>query len=405
MNAQRATLGAIRAASAVLTRNRWRSALTLTVCGLGTAGVIVAGAIGNAQVIEMQKRLDAVGGRLVVITPNTVPPYPGRARQLDHFISLEPADVSAIRDEIPGVEAIVPAVARNTTLRRDRNASRVRLVGTTAEYARLRRFAPARGRFLRLDDASERVVVLGQAASRELGGVRPGDVVWLAGQPYETVGILEPLGVNFAGEDEDHQAFIPLEAYMSRIANRPWVSYVYLQVDAAADSTDIIQRVQQLLRARHNRRGGEVDDAIARDMAEVAAQQSSIATTAVWIVSVISGLLLALGIVGIATLMVQTVRQRRAEIGVRRAVGATPFNIALQLFMESMAVTGVGVVVGLLVGLAGAWIGQMLWGPIVTLNLQLVLATAISSMAVSGVASLVPATIAGRLEPAAALRL
>ena len=57
--------GAARAAWAVVNQNRWRSSLTLTICALGTAGVIVAGAIGNAQVAEMQKRLAAVGGRLI----------------------------------------------------------------------------------------------------------------------------------------------------------------------------------------------------------------------------------------------------------------------------------------------------------------------------------------------------
>lgn len=405
MNTHRATLGAVRAASAVLLRNRWRSALTLTVCGLGTAGVVIAGAIGNAQVADMQRRLDAVGGRLVVITPNIVPPFPGRARQLEHFISLEPTDVPAIRNNVLGLEVIVPAIARSTTLRRDRNASRVRLVGTTPDYAHLRRFLLARGRFLRVDDGGQRVVVLGHAASLELGGVSPGDVVWLAGQPYETVGILAPLGVNFAGEDEDHQAFIPLEAFRTRVANRPWLSYVYLQVSASANSEDVIRQVQQVLSARHNRSGDDVPDVTVRDMAEAAAQQSGLATTALWIVSLISGLLLLLGIAGIATLMVQTVRQRRAEIGLRRAVGATPFDISLQLFLESMAVAGVGVIGGLIVGLVGASVGQLLWGAFVTLDVRLVLATAATSVTVSSIASLVPAAIAGRVTPAAALRL
>jgi putative ABC transport system permease protein len=407
MDVGRAVKGAVRAAWAVVNQNRWRSSLTLTICGIGTAGVIVAGAIGNAHVIEMQKRLDAVGGRLIIVSPNTVPSYPGRPRQLDQFISLEPDDVASIRDEVPFLEAIVPVVVRNSTLRLGHNASRIRLVGTSPSYARVRGFNAARGRFLKQEDEGQRIIVLGHAASRELDpqGVRPGEAVWLGGQPYEVVGILQPLGVNFAGEDEDHQAFIPLETYRHRVANRFWLSHLYLHVSAGADSAATVREVVKLLRARHDRLGDQLDDVIARDMAEAAAQQSSLSAAAVWVVSLTSGLLLVLGVVGIATLMVQTVRQRRREIGLRRAVGARPFDVAVQLFMEAMGLAGLGVLGGLIVGMGGAVVGQSLWGASVTVDMGLLLLTVLSSLVVSGLASLVPALIAARIEPAAALQL
>ena len=407
MDAARAIDGAARAAWMVVNQNRWRSALTLTICGIGTAGVIVAGAIGNAQVIDMQRRLDAVGGRLVVVSPNTVPPYPGRSRQIEHFISLEPSDASALLDAIPELQAVVPVIARNSTLRLGHNASRIRLLGTVPAYAPVRGFTIAKGRFLAGNDEGQRVIVLGNAASRELDpeGARLGAVVWLGGQPYEVVGILHPLGVNFAGEDEDHQAFIPLDTYRHRVANRWWLSYLYLQVAADADSANTLREVVKVLRARQSRFGDQVDDVIVRDMAEVAAQQSALSATAVWVVSLTSGLLLVLGMVGIATLMIQTVRQRRGEIGLRRAVGATPFDVAVQLFMEAMGLASLGVLGGLIVGLAGSLAGQWLWEAIVTVDTGLLLATVSSSLVVSGLACLVPALIAARIEPAAALRL
>jgi putative ABC transport system permease protein len=407
MDAARAIDGAARAAWMVVNQNRWRSALTLTICGIGTAGVIVAGAIGNAQVIDMQRRLDAVGGRLVVVSPNTVPPYPGRSRQIEHFISLEPSDASALRDAIPELHSVVPVIARNSTLRLGHNASRIRLLGTVAAYAPVRGFTIAKGRFLAGNDEGQRVIVLGNAASRELDpeGARLGAVVWLGGQPYEVVGILHPLGVNFAGEDEDHQAFIPLDTYRHRVANQWWLSYLYLQVAADADSANTLREVVKVLRARQSRFGDQVDDVIVRDMAEVAAQQSALSATAVWVVSLTSGLLLVLGMVGIATLMIQTVRQRRGEIGLRRAVGATPFDVAVQLFMEAMGLASLGVLGGLIVGMAGSLAGQWLWEAVVTVDTGLLLATVSSSLAVSGLACLVPAWIAARVEPAAALRL
>ena len=407
MNSRRAVSGAARAAIAVIRQNRWRSAATLTICGIGTAGVVVAGAIGNAQVAEMQRRLDAVGGRLIVVSPNTVTPYPGRPRQLEHFISLESTDIESIRSEIGSVDAIVPVAARNSTLRLGNHAARVRLIGTVPEYAQVRRFTSARGRFLNPKDGAERVVVLADAVSRELNpeGVRPGDIVWLGGQPYETVGILKPLGVNFAGEDEDRQAFIPLDAYRRRVANRAWLSHLYLQVSADGDSAETARRVVTLLRVRHDRFDGQIDDVIARDMAEAAVQQSTLSATAVWIVSLTSGLLLVLGVVGIATLMIQTVRQRAGEIGLRRAVGATRVDVAVQLFLEAMTLAGAGVIGGAVVGTTGALVGQAISATVLTLDSSLLLMTSVMSLVVSGIACLVPALIAARVEPAASLRL
>lgn len=406
MRTTRAISGAGRAAWAVVRQNRWRSLLTLLICGLGTAGVVIAGAVGQAHLSDMEARLNALGGRLVVVSPNKLPPYPGRPRQLDHFISLEPEDADAVAGQVPHDRVVVPVVARNSTLRLGRNASRIRLLGTTPDYLRVRGFSPARGRFLKPGDKGERAIVLGQAASRELDpqGVRPGEFVSLGGQPYEVVGVLQAQGVNFAGEDEDHQAFIPMETYKQRVANRFWLSHLYLQLSAEADADETVRRVQQLLRERHNRRTDQVDDVIVRDMADVSAQQTGLLATALWVVSVTSGLLLVLGVVGIATLMLQVVHQRRAEIGLRRAIGATPFDVALQFFLEGMGLTVVGVVAGLLVGVLGTWAGMQLLGSAVAVQPALLVAAVVVSLFTGGVACLAPAIAAARMEPAAALR-
>ena len=77
----------------------------------------------------------------------------------------------------------------------------------------------------------------------------------------------------------------------------------------------------------------------------------------------------------------------------------------MQLFMEAMGLAGVGVLAGLIVGMGAALVGQTLWGTVVAVDVQLVLLAALSSLGVSGIACLVPAVIAGRLEPATALRL
>jgi putative ABC transport system permease protein len=401
-----ATELAVRSACSVLRQNLLRSVLTLAVCGFGTAGVIVAGALGRANAAELQARLRALGGRLLIVSPNKVPPYPGRVRQLPHFISLAAEDATAIAEQVSGVESAVPVVARDTTVRLDRSAARVRLLGTTPEYLSIRGFEIAGGRFLLPEDARRRAIVLGHAVSHELrpGGTGRGETVALGGQPYEVVGVLAPQGVNFAGEDEDYQAFIPLETYQVRVANRPWLSYLYLQLEPAARSSAVVARVQMTLRDRHGRFRDQVDDVVVSDLADLAAQQSGLHATAAWAVGITSGLLLGMGIVGITTLMFLVVQQRRPEIGLRRALGATGGDIALQFFLEGVALAALGVVAGLLAGIAIVGLWSFSAPASMRLETAWLCWAAGISVGMSALACLLPAWKAARMEPAAALR-
>jgi putative ABC transport system permease protein len=287
-----------------------------------------------------------------------------------------------------------------------RSASRVRLIGTEPQYVEVRGFGLGQGHFFTPSDAQERVIVLGQAVSRELSpqGVRSGETVFLGGQPYTVVGVLQAQGVNFAGEDEDRQVFIPLETFRKRVANRPWLSFLYLQLAPDVDSARAVERVQQLLRGRHGRLRGQVEDVLVRDLADVAAQQSSLRTTVTWAVSITSGLLLILGAVGIGTLMLLVVRQRRGEIGLRRALGATPLDIAVQFLLEGTVLATLGVLAGLGLGLSAQAVAARWSSAPLGLDATMPAVAALTSLSVSVAACLVPAVMAARLEPAVALR-
>jgi putative ABC transport system permease protein len=264
----------------------------------------------------------------------------------------------------------------------------------------------ARGRFFADYDHVDRVIVLGQAVARELSapGVGVGETVLLGMNPITVVGVLEPQGVNFAGEDEDHQVFIPLASYVRRIANRPWLNHVYLRLRSGANSESFVRRVGTVLRDRHERRRDQVDDAIVRNLADVAAEQTSLLATTTWAVTATSGLLLIMGVVGIATLMLLVVRQRRSEVGLRRALGATPADIAVQFFLEGETLATVGVFAGVLVGGGLSLLISALARTPVEVDAKLPLIGAAASLIASAVACLVPAISAALLDPANALR-
>jgi putative ABC transport system permease protein len=325
---------------------------------------------------------------------------------LDHFISLVPEDGAAVAAHVPQLRAVVPVVARNTTVRLGPRTTRVRLIGTTPDYQHVRRFPLHHGRFLAATDEADRVIVLGHAVSHELAprGARPGQDVFLGTVPYQVVGVLRPQGINFAGDDEDHQVFIPLETYQRRIGNRPWVHHLYLQLAPEADSGQTMRRVQSLLRERHGRGREQVDDAVIRDVADLTARQSDLLRWLTWAAYATSGLLLVMGVVGIGTLMVLVVRQRRTEIGLRRAVGATAADVGFQFFLEGIVLAAVGVLAGLCLGLGGSLTVAWALGETIALDVTLPLFAGSISLAASALACLFPALLAARLEPAAALR-
>jgi putative ABC transport system permease protein len=379
---------------------------SLILCGLGPIGVVSTGMLAQVHVAQMQESLRKFGGRLVVVSPNKTPPFPGRPRQLAHFISLVPEDVNRLASSIQGADAIVPVAARDTTIRFGSRAARVRLIGTTEDYVKVRGFGLAEGRFLSAADGRERVIVIGHAITTELASqsIHLGDSVYLGLSAYRVVGILEPQGVNFAGEDEDRQVFVPLNAYQLLIANRPWLSHIYLQLSPDSDAPTTLIQIQDVLRNVHGRWRDQVDDVIVRDFADLAARQTTLLTTATWVVSVTTALILILGVAGIAALMLAMVRERRTEIGLRRALGASRVDAGLQFFVEGIALASIGVISGLALSLLGASAAVHLMHLPVQTDFRLFLWSAALSVATTSVSCAFPAVVASRVEPGVILR-
>ena len=397
---------ALRAASSVLRAHPWRSVVSLILCGLGPIGIVAAGMVAEVHVAQVQNALRKFGGRLLVVSPNRTPPYPGQPRQLTHFNSLLPEDAQRLASSMTGVIAAVPVVARDTTLRFGSRAARVRLIGTTHEYLKVRGFSLSEGRFLSPADARDTVMVLGHAIGRELStqGIRTGDTAYLGFSAYRVVGILQPQGVNFAGEDEDRQVFVPLEAYRLRIANRPWLTHIYLELSADSDASATISQVQDLLRDVHGRWRDQVDDVIIRDCADLAARQTELLRTATWVVAATTALILILGAAGIATLMLLMVRERQMEIGLRRAIGATSRDVGLQFFVEGIALASLGVISGLGLGIAGSGAIASLLGLPIQVDVRLALLSAALSIVITAATCTLPAVAATYVEPGVVLR-
>jgi putative ABC transport system permease protein len=170
-----------------------------------------------------------------------------------------------------------------------------------------------------------------------------------------------------------------------------------------ADVTRTVSEVQGLLRSRHGQWRDEADDVIVRDFAQLTGRQSELLTTVTWVVFVTSGLLLAVGMVGIMTLMLLVVRQRRSEIGLRRALGAVPADVAFQFFLEGSGLAAAGVLAGCVLGFGTAIALARGWGVEAELDLMPAAMSLVVSLGSGAVACALPAILAARIEPAMAL--
>jgi putative ABC transport system permease protein len=270
----------------------------------------------------------------------------------------------------------------------------------------------AQGRFF--DESEERqarrVVVLGDTVARELfANVDPiGQTMRINGGSYEVIGVLEAKGQSGFGMDQDDIVLAPLTTVKRRISGRYRRAYTVSQISVKAVSEGQLNRVQEdvenLLRQRHRIRPGDDDDFTVQNLSsitETAAQTTQVFTYLLGGISLVS---LLVGGIGIMNIMLVSVTERTREIGLRKALGARQSDILHQFGLEAVTLSLAGGVVGLILGVGGAWLMTSLF------NLPLVIApqNAVLAICFSGVVGVVfgayPAWRAAKLDPIEALR-
>jgi putative ABC transport system permease protein len=392
-----------------LGRNKLRSFFMMLGVIIGIAALTALASVGEATRQETLRQFKRMIGTFDTLT---VRPGAGSTRGMPALNSVEPT----LRFEDAPAVAAVAGVLRVAAVQqafdldviyRDRSTT-PGLFGVSVEWADIRGESVVLGENLTEDDQRSlaRVVVLGEDVRETLfPGEDPlGKVVRIADVPFQVKGVFASRGAGPGGASLDNMVVIPVTTASRRLFNRDYLTNLVVQIADPDASDAIAERVRAALRERHRLVPPAPDDftvtsprATLDRITEVGSTLGRVMNGVAWIATLIGGVV-------IMALMLVGVSERRREIGVRRAVGATRGDILKQFLVEAVVISGVGGMIGILLGAGGATVAALLqklppaylWS---TIGLAVVL-----SFVVGLVFGLQPAWRAARVDPIEALR-
>lgn len=398
----------VKAAWRSLGARRMRTLLAMLGITIGVGAVVAVVSIGQGTRAELIRQIEELGSNLLVITPATVRVSAAHEHEPTEARTLTPDDAEALETQLPAVTLAVPAHSESMTLQWQDATVATTVVATTPRFVEARNFRPARGRFFDHHDMQTRarVVALGRTVAEALFGMDDPleETVRIGRAPFTVIGVMEPKGQDISGQDQDDQVFIPLETGLRRLFAARHVNAVFVQVAAQRHMDAVEREATELLRRRHRLREGADDDFNILSQYELIAGQEHVSRSFTLLLTSVGGISLLVGGVGILAVMLMSVRERRREIGLRRAVGATRRDILIQFLVEAGVLSICGGLAGVMLGFLGAALTAVLtqWG--MALSWPAALGATAFAVAVGLGFGVYPAWRASTLDPIAALR-
>ena len=401
----------VRQAGQGLLAHRLRATLSSIGIIFGVATVVAALAVGEGARREAVEQVGGLGIDNVLVRA-----VPADGDPLTETLApaLTLADAEHLRASVSGLAAVSTIRTARTTVVAASRRSDTTLVGASIEWASVAGLHVADGRWLMRDDVRERrrVVVLGDALARGLFGDQPplGRRITAAGDWYQVVGVLSPAGAGSRSRrpiqrlESSGIAIVPFPAMDVRLGvdDAPdRVEEIGVRTAGAEEVESAAAAVAATLALRHPRDGGAYEIVVPRELLR-ARLRALRAFNAVLLG--IGGLALLISGIGIMNIMLASVVERTAEIGVRRAFGATRRAVVAQFAMEAGLLCGAGGVAGVLVGVALAGAIALAAGWPVSVSPGAVLVALALAAGVGLVFGIYPARLASRLDPAEALR-
>jgi putative ABC transport system permease protein len=365
--------------------------------------------IGQGASSSIQSSIESIGSNLIMIMP-------GAQRGPGYQVSsgrgsaqtLTQGDADAIKSTVTSAKAVAPELSGRYQVTAKGTNTNTQIVGTTSAYPEVRNIKLNSGSFISDQNirSLSKVAVIGPTARDDLfgEGTNPiGQSIRIKNIEFKIIGVTETKGGSSFGSQDD-MIFVPLNTAQKFLAGSDYVSTISVQADNQDGMAGIQEQITSLLLTRHKISDATMADFSILNQADIVESASTITNTLTLLLGAIAGISLLVGGIGIMNMMLTTVTERTKEIGLRKAVGAKKKDISLQFLAESVMLTFIGGVIGVILGWLLALLVAKFGGITTTVSFWAVLLAVSVSGAIGIIFGYYPARRAANLNPIDALR-
>lgn len=369
--------------------NKMRTFLTMLGIIIGVFAVVVLISIGQGATSGVTESISSMGSNIISVNV------------FDRRKSIDFKDINEF-NKLEGVKSVTPVYNTSATVKYDLETTDVSITGGNENYMSINNYEVKAGRALTPVDVDFRnkVAVIGSTTSEDLFGKdNPiNKEISLDGEKYTVVGILKDKESSIAGDSNDI-VIVPVTSLMRQYSTNQ-INSITVQAKSAEESIAAKENIESFL----------LDYFEDKDSYRVFSQDEMLETLSdvtgmlTAMLGGIAGISLLVGGIGIMNIMLVTVTERTREIGVRKAIGAGRANIMVQFLIESSVMSGVGGIIGAVLGMTASYIISDIMGISYVINIPVILGAFLFSLFVGVFFGLYPANKASKLKPVDALR-
>ncbi|HZY41404.1 MAG TPA: ABC transporter permease [Anaerolineae bacterium] len=402
----------IKSALRALLANKLRSALTMLGIVIGVGSVVALLSVGTGAQSSITSQISNIGANVITVysgTRNNSAPSGAGGGATAPLTYEESKELKGLT----GVAAVSPQVQSRQTLKYQSTQTSVQVVGVEPDYATVHPDQLDHGRFISAADVTSksRVAIVGSQIVTDLfGGLDPvGKSIKINGILFQVVGVLKSQGSGGFGFSRDSTTYVPITTAMARLSNsrvgsQKSVSTIEVSATNSDSIATAIAAITAKLRTLHKLSVGETADFTVQSQTDILSAATSVTSTLTVFLGAIAGISLLVGGIGVMNIMLVSVTERTREIGLRKAVGARRRDILYQFLTETLVMSILGGIIGIIIG----------WGIATAVSAAGLITTVVSiesvalafgfSAAIGVFFGLYPANRAAGLKPIEALR-
>ena len=403
-----------KSAFEALKANKSRSVLTILGIVIGITAIILIMAIGQGGQNLILNQVEGMGSQTIALQPGREPK--GISDMASLFSdSLKEKDYEALKKKsnAPSVTEVMPEVVAVVTLSYEGETKQTSVIGASEILAEILDIYPSEGSFFTDEDINSRasVVVIGSEVKEDLFGLSQavGQKIRIKNRDFRVIGVFPQKGqVSMFNMDE--MAVIPHTTAQKYITGTNYYNEIILKAASESVVSQAVKEIEATMRESHNITDPEKDDFHVHTQADIIESVSIITDVLTALLLSVAAISLIVGGIGIMNIMLVSVTERTREIGLRKAVGATQRDILIQFLLESVLLTAIGGVIGILAGAVFAFLISLILSKILGLNwaFNFPLSAAMVGLVVSALVGLIfgiyPAKRAAAKSPIEALR-